>query len=79
MLTPRELEVLGQIAGGGSNKDAARNLGISTRTVEVHRAHIMDKLGARNAAELIRIVRSEEHEEPPLRAVAASAAGGRRR
>jgi two-component system response regulator FixJ len=56
LLTPRELEVLGRIAAGAPNKDIARILGISTRTVEVHRAHIMDKLGARNAADLMRLV-----------------------
>jgi two-component system response regulator FixJ len=56
LLTARELEVLRQIAGGSSNKDAGRNLGISTRTVEVHRAHIMDKLGAKNGADLVRLV-----------------------
>jgi FixJ family two-component response regulator len=56
LLTARELEVLAQIAAGAANKDAGRNLGISVRTVEVHRAHIMDKVGARNAADLMRIV-----------------------
>ncbi|WP_439573903.1 response regulator transcription factor [Phreatobacter sp.] len=55
-LTPRERDVLGQIAAGASNKEAGRNLGISPRTVEVHRARIMEKLGARNAADLVRIV-----------------------
>jgi FixJ family two-component response regulator len=55
-LTPREAEVLGQIAGGASNKEAGRTLGISPRTIEVHRARIMEKLGARNAADLVRIV-----------------------
>jgi DNA-binding CsgD family transcriptional regulator len=59
LLTPRELEVLGRIAAGAANKDIARILGISTRTVEVHRAHIMDKLGARNAADLMRLVLRE--------------------
>jgi len=55
-LTPREMEVLRQIAGGLSNKEAGRALGISPRTVEVHRSRIMDKLGARNTADLMRIV-----------------------
>jgi FixJ family two-component response regulator len=43
---------------GASNKEVGRNLGISMRTVEVHRAHIMQKLRARNAADLVRIVLS---------------------
>jgi FixJ family two-component response regulator len=59
LLTPRELEVLSRIAGGSSNKEAGRHLGISPRTVEVHRARIMDKLGAKNAADLVRIVLRE--------------------
>ena len=57
-LTPREREVLGLISGGQSNKEAGRQLGISPRTIEVHRARIMEKLGARNAADLVRIVLS---------------------
>ena len=56
LLTPREVEVLGQITAGASNKEAGRQLGISPRTIEVHRARIMEKLGARNAADLVRIV-----------------------
>jgi FixJ family two-component response regulator len=59
LLTPRECEVLTQIAGGSSNKEAGRELGISPRTVEVHRARIMNKLGAKNAADLVRIVMSD--------------------
>ncbi|HEY4773418.1 MAG TPA: response regulator [Xanthobacteraceae bacterium] len=55
-LTPREREVLAQVAAGASSKEAARQLGISFRTVEVHRAHIMDKLSAKNTADLVRIV-----------------------
>ena len=58
LLTPREREVLAQIAAGASNKEAGRQLGISPRTIEVHRARIMEKLGARNAADLVRIVLS---------------------
>jgi two-component system, LuxR family, response regulator FixJ len=55
-LTAREHDVLQQVAIGASNKEAGRALGISPRTVEVHRARIMEKLGARNAADLVRIV-----------------------
>jgi two-component system response regulator FixJ len=58
LLTPREREVLAQIAAGASNKEAGRHLGISPRTIEVHRARIMEKIGARNAADLVRIVLS---------------------
>lgn len=64
VLTRRERDVLAQIAGGASNKEAARTLGISPRTVEVHRARIMDKLGAKNAADLVRIVLSEKRQAP---------------
>ncbi len=55
-LTRREREVLERFAAGASNKEAGRELGISPRTIEDHRDNIMKKLGARNAADLIRIV-----------------------
>jgi FixJ family two-component response regulator len=55
-LTRREREVLEQFVSGASNKEAGRQLGISPRTIEDHRANIMKKLGARNAADLVRIV-----------------------
>ena len=55
-LTPREREVLQLITNGQSNKEAGRELGISPRTIEVHRARVMEKLGARNTADLMRIV-----------------------
>lgn len=55
-LTPREREVLHLISNGQSNKEAGRDLGISPRTIEVHRARVMEKLGARNTADLMRIV-----------------------
>jgi FixJ family two-component response regulator len=55
-LTPREREVLQRVTNGQSNKETGRELGISPRTVEVHRARVMAKLGARNTADLMRIV-----------------------
>jgi FixJ family two-component response regulator len=55
-LTRREQEVLAQFTSGASNKEAGKQLGISPRTIEDHRANIMKKLGARNAADLVRIV-----------------------
>jgi FixJ family two-component response regulator len=55
-LTRREREVLEQFSSGASNKEAGRHLGISPRTIEDHRANVMKKLGARNAADLIRMV-----------------------
>lgn len=64
LLTSREREVLGQVASGASNKEAGRRLGISPRTIEVHRARIMTKLGAKNAADLMRIVLSKEGRQP---------------
>jgi DNA-binding CsgD family transcriptional regulator len=54
-LTAREREVLGLVSGGASNKEGAYQLQISTRTFEAHRAQIMRKLGARNAADLVRM------------------------
>jgi DNA-binding CsgD family transcriptional regulator len=65
-LTRREWEVALLIAEGASNKEAGRRLGISPRTVEQHRANIMAKLGARNAADLVRIVLSGSRESPLL-------------
>ena len=58
-LTRREQDVLTQIVAGASSKEAGRQLGISPRTIEVHRARIMEKLGAKNAADLVRIVYDE--------------------
>src|ERR1700688_1358576 len=63
-LSRREQDVLGEIVNGASNKEAGRKLGISPRTIEVHRAHLMQKIGARNAADLIRIVMSEGRSQP---------------
>ena len=55
LLTPREREVFELVAAGEPNKVIARQLGISFRTVELHRAHIIEKLQARSLSDLIRI------------------------
>jgi len=54
-LTPREREVLSLLVEGGANKSIAADLGLSSRTVEIHRANIMGKLGAKSVAELVRV------------------------
>ena len=59
-LTPREREVLAEIASGATSKEAAITLGISWRTVEIHRGHIMRKLHAKNAIDLARKVLSTD-------------------
>jgi FixJ family two-component response regulator len=61
-LTRREREVLELFSSGLSNKDAGRQLGISPRTIEDHRANIMKKLGAKNSTDLIRIVLEASHD-----------------
>jgi FixJ family two-component response regulator len=55
-LTSRERQVLDLLTQGKQNKVMAAELGISQRTVEIHRAHVMDKLGARSLAQLVRMV-----------------------
>lgn len=55
-LSQREREVLAEITAAASNKEAGRRLGLSPRTIEAHRAHIMLKLGAKNTADLVRLV-----------------------
>lgn len=55
LLTGREREVLEQLAEGHSNKEMARQLEISPRTIEIHRMKMMGKLGARSPADAIRI------------------------
>jgi two-component system response regulator FixJ len=55
LLTPRERNVLDQLVIGRPNKIAAHELGISPRTVEVHRANIMHKMNAHSLSDLVRI------------------------
>jgi FixJ family two-component response regulator len=57
-LSMREQEVLSCVVTGLSNKEMARQLGISPRTIEVHRARIIEKAGAKNTADLIRLAMS---------------------
>jgi two-component system response regulator FixJ len=54
-LSPREREVLDALVSGQSNKVIAFDLGLSVRTVEVHRARMMDRLGVRQLAEAVRL------------------------
>ena len=55
LLSPREREVLEGLLAGLPNKTIAYDLAISPRTVEIHRARVMDKMGARSLSELIRL------------------------
>ena len=54
-LSPREREVMTLVAQGLPNKSVATRLALSTRTVEVHRAKVMEKMSARSLAELVRM------------------------
>jgi FixJ family two-component response regulator len=64
-LTPREREVLDLLTAGKANKSMAADLGLSQRTVEIHRAHVMEKMGARSIAQLVRMVMDLEHRGTP--------------
>jgi len=57
-LTAREREVMERILAGDYNKTIAEVLGISVRTVEVHRSHIFEKMGVRSAVELAQLLSS---------------------
>jgi FixJ family two-component response regulator len=54
-LTPREREVLELVVDGKANKVIAIDLGLSERTVEIHRANVMEKMGARSVAHLVKM------------------------
>lgn len=54
-LTPREAEVMQMVVEGCANKVIAMDLGVSQRTVELHRARVMQKMAARSLAELVRL------------------------
>jgi FixJ family two-component response regulator len=63
-LTPRERDILNRMAKGLSNKVMSHELSLSVRTVELHRARVMDKMGARSIAELVRMVLAMERDGP---------------
>ena len=90
-LSNRERQVLDALAAGQASKAIAYELGISVRTIEVHRARMLQRLGVQNAAAAIRLAviaecgtiaptndRAQAHDELPglLRPVRRSAAGG---
>jgi FixJ family two-component response regulator len=69
-LTPREREVLDLLVQGKQNKMMANDLGLSQRTVEIHRAHVMEKMEAKSVAQLVRMmidVGSATESEPRAR------------
>ena len=70
LLSPREKEVLSSVCEGHSSKEVARSLGISPRTVELHRANVLSKLGVRNVAAAVKLSVEAQFETAPL--VAAS-------
>jgi two-component system response regulator FixJ len=68
-LTPREHEVLQLVTQGNANKVIAGDLAVSQRTIEIHRARMMEKMGAKSLAHLVRMVieagRSDRKTDPP--------------
>ena len=69
-LTPREREVLAHVMDGRLNKQIAGDLGTAEKTVKVHRARAMEKMGVRSVAELVKMV-----ERAHLQAVEAEVVG----
>jgi len=66
-LTPRENQVLGHVVSGKTNKEIARELNISPKTVEFHRKHMMKKLQAESIADLVRIAVERENSASPAK------------
>jgi len=66
-LTPREREVLDLMTQGKQNKVIAQELGVSPRTVEIHRARVMEKMSAQSVAELVRMMLELGHSIAPSR------------
>ncbi len=63
-LTPREHEVMAMVTDGRSNKEIAAALGVSAKTVEAHRARVMEKMRAESLAELVRMALIAAPESP---------------
>ena len=61
-LTPREKEVMHKVVDGCANKVIALDLGVSQRTIELHRARVMHKMGVRSLADLVKLVGRVEPE-----------------
>jgi len=53
LLTPREREVMEQVVVGKTNREIGRTLGVSHRTVEIHRTRVMEKMQAKSLADLV--------------------------
>ena len=64
LLTPRERQVLAMVVAGSANKVVAIELHLSERTVEIHRAKVMEKTGARSVAHLVKMHMSLSTEHP---------------
>jgi two-component system response regulator FixJ len=67
-LSPRQLQILKGMVAGETNKAMARRIGISPRTVETHRAHLLHRLGAANISEAIRIANAAQLDDVITRA-----------
>ncbi len=72
-LTRRETEVMGLVVAGKANKVIGGELGLSQKTVEVHRSHLMRKMGAHSLAELVRMAVALENDDRSGGAEAAEA------
>lgn len=55
VLSPREKQVLDRLAMGLTNREIAKELGISVKTIDTHRGHVLKKLGLRNNADITRV------------------------